>query len=616
MNTDKTGGSTVYGPDHPDSQHYEDSDSAMATAIQQSIDSSNNNFKAVEGNYYQKYGEQESGELQKFGPATRESYDSKQWGIVPYSEASSSTSTVAAGLQQAQGSTTPIIYEFRNGIPIVLPADDAIYIAPLMMIIHSIPLGRKALLNGGVDLVPDYGFDPLWWLGEKLIDLQDGPIHNRERLMIEIQRYTAFLDGESRRPCALIAGVISEAGPRASKLILKSNSQDEKPIGRFLQDLVKFWGPDSEFANVFQSTAMQERPSSFEEEDGEVIQKFTNLVTDVTVALQQSIYDFIDDLMSADGGAPTTFIKDISDIVNITIKRDDGNSGTGIEIPAIWYPDRYSEEYFECVNLLHRRRTEFRKQLTDLNARRLEISSTKGKDISKLLNISYDYIKEISEKASDEDKENFSLVEKELADVKNLYKHRKESIVEQVTQTQQIMLREANLFKGLLSDEDKKYLAEIYPAAQSLPAMRPYRLRGLIISPTEFCFLRSQPADDDVDLVDLGNDGDSEKSFRDPTWTKIVWGDLSENGSSELYVGQITQQDAINWAKQGSSGYKWQEVVAFYANDYATNVEAHKVALSEGLRKFIQADKQCLEDQVANVKEDEEIKVEHEEKSR
>lgn len=513
-------------------------------------------------------------------PATKEFYDASQWGVVPYSETFSTEK-----LQQF--TPQPVSYQLREADvpPLLLPCSEALYIAPLLVILHAIPLGRKSLLNVGKDLVQDYGFDPNWWDGA-FIDLPEPsafrPENSYERMMIETQRLCAFLDGNSRRPFASIRNLACLAPVETSLTSLRGASADDNPVGRFLQDLTTFWGRGSELARTYE--ALAKTP------DNESYQSFTNLIAEVTVTLENSLYGLIDDLIWPPPHGSEAYLEDLADIVTITIKRDDGMSGTGITLPSVWYPDRYTKDVLPLIRILQARKKEMLKEIAELQTEKFQMANTKGKDTSKLLQLTADFLaSELKTKDSSDSSQSEETL-KALEDIERmqkLFEKEKLELQEKISSLQKRIEFESSLLKG----PDSPGTKDLFPDLE-LPVLRPYLLSGVIISPTEYCFKYSTDSlpSSSEDLIDLTADDDESSASGAPqtTWYRV------KSFSNGPLGKPITEQEVLELAKVGSSEYSWQEVILIYANEYAWDKQKHSVALSEPLKKFISQDKRAL----------------------
>lgn len=482
------------------------------------------------------------------------------------------------------------------------------YTAPLLVILHKIPLARRVLLNESIDILSDYGFSDDWWKGH-LIDLAtqfedhvDSPIYSNTRLMIEVQRLMAFLDGQSRRPYASILN-LSHAHPISSLSALKGESSDITPVGRFLKDVSDFWDPESPLRSTFETCAVNPSPeptiftsdfitNTFKNNNDKIkpvnknqestnvsdqsdIEKntemkdaftdtedveegqFSNFVVDVSVAFgNDTLYDLIDDLVWSMGKPPVTYLSRVSDIITITLKRDDAQSGAGIDVPTMFFPDRYTKPFLPYMRQLYELRKKSQEAITALSKKRFEMSTYMGRDTTKVLQTTSEYLNSLIA-STEKDKgigkvslpsSSFDLsgIVEAALDVENANKQleaKKTALIDEIQYHRNFIALQKTLFKG---GDDKESFKTVFgdPLAnksnglpgftdigtsgtstssgpdntinnlmlsQPPPSLKPYRLSGVIISPVEYCFCVKTKSNDEIpDLIMVDEEEDDE----------------------------------------------------------------------------------------------------------
>lgn len=566
--------------ERPETAHYEDTD--LAAAVQNSMDQNTpyqGGFQPSSiNNYDQSLRQQQESGLVQFGPAQRDYYEPEKWGVVPYSEQNSNSNDSNWQPSEFTDTTGSMTLEpqlrLSDTPPLLLPNSDMLYISPLLVILHSVPLARKALLNGSEDLINDYGFEPNWWR-DPSIDLSgqmENPSGTVERALIETQRLMAFLDSGSKRAYADIANLVFYGVIPESADSLKGITSSDSPTGRFLEDLLLYWGRETEFAKIFELGAKSC--------DQAEVQQFTNLIADVTVDIEKSLYDIIDELVWPSQNTDETCLHHLGDVVHITLKRDDGNSGVGIDVPSTWYPDRYLKEVAPFIGEIRSRRREMQNELSKLSKQKFQLSTYMGKDASKLLQITTDYFKQESEKDGD-----LSSSFEDINRVRSEFEKRKSDLFQRISDLGDQIKFERDLFKG----ENPPGFENIFPNVD-IPTLRPYHLCGAIISPTEYCFKCAEDSYGSDDLIEL----DSERMEPAYNWWRVQ----PNPSTGEPMAERVSEADVLTYAKEGSSDYSWQEVILFYANDYALDQSEHNIKLSEGLQKFINLDKKALVKQI------------------
>lgn len=567
---------------------------------------------------------QEYGTASSFGPATKDYYDASQWGMVP--TGSKTTPSVQEVYGESPSMTPPLLtprLRSKEEIPLLLPSPEMLYIAPLLVVLHHIPLARRALLNDSKDVVPNYGFEHEWWNGH-IIDLTNefedinDSVHSHARMMVETQRLMAFLDGGSRRPLTQIKN-LAASSPMGSIQSLKGEYPDMNPVGRFLEDLVQFGGQGSLLSQVFETAATH----SVTEE----VKTFSNFSTEVTVSLSpnDTLFDLVDDMVWPLPGPPQTYLSSVADVISLSLRRDDAQSGAGIKVPLTFYPDRYTEPFVPFMRMLRDRRKEYQQRLGQLNNQRFTMMNYMGKDTSKLLQTTSDYLNGLgkrgekaepepsteSDNDSDSDLDEFDYTGLEAAaeDLRNaaaLFAQKKQSMVDEMQLIQTEMAKESSLFKG---QDDRETFGKVFPG-QTYPAMRVFHLSGVILSPTEYFFCkRAEPMlidlENDTQFIENADDANASSDSKDDFEWWRVSSPLSAASSNTPTVTRVTADDVLATAQNGSVDYGSQEVILLYATESAWNHTEHNVGLSPALQEFVDADRKALlaalrEEEVAN----------------
>lgn len=234
------------------------------------------------------------------------------------------------------------------------PGDDS-YLGPLLTIYHAIPLAKEALLFKRFPKRDnDYGIEPLWWNGETVVQVRiiddDGAdneeVANAYDVVHEAQRLMAFLDGTDR--------AFGSTAPLSRMACLAGISVDPRDPWSDSDSyrLLQFWrstltdsrtiDDPAEFPNVFESKAVKmslDRPG--EPTDTKTFNTIGS--PEITTGLGQSLYDELDATIWKDYvGQPLddVWIDELAEIVTFRFGHD-SRSGEGLDIPAVWYPDRY-----------------------------------------------------------------------------------------------------------------------------------------------------------------------------------------------------------------------------------------------------------------------------------
>ena len=275
------------------------------------------------------------GNSPRFGPATREHYDTQKW-----------TMTLPRTFAQEVLENPDPPDRRRGDSPTFLRPSLAGHRLPaLIKILQSIPMGREALLNGDYTL-PDYGHNPEWWDGVpidrktlRIIDgVEESKSTDRDEILYETQRLIAFLENTER--------AYGNAEALAQIPILKSRAEDLM-ASHFLEAWTSATiesNAENPFTKVFQTASI-----TIDSEDREVeshLHHFFDIsIPDAKSDAGRNLYDIMDGQFWGDyleNNAGYHCLKEVGDILCIQIScQKEEALGTGVKIPAILYLDRY-----------------------------------------------------------------------------------------------------------------------------------------------------------------------------------------------------------------------------------------------------------------------------------
>ena len=310
---------------------------------------------------------------QSFGPAQREYYDTEKWSMT----------LPGTHTQEILLNPEAIDRKRQPGTPAFLkPAPDAPRLSALLKILHEIPVAREALLNTEL-LAPDYGYDSQWWDGEPVKQLRVVNVDQgyqdacSQDLINETQRLMAFLD-KTERAYGSTEGITK----------LQGRHPDRDRVTLFLEDWQKATSdlsPRESLRTIFESRGVRRDP-----EDGDdKYQTFSCLPMNMSSGMVDngfSLYHALDEVIWEETDGPEVFLKDIGNIVtfNVTCWSTSG-SGIGIDIPAIWYPDRYLESSIQQAKSYLDRKEDLVNRYEELEAMREKLLKFRTADASFLL---------------------------------------------------------------------------------------------------------------------------------------------------------------------------------------------------------------------------------------
>lgn len=319
----------------------------------------------------------------QFGPAQGEYHDTKRWAMT----VSKATATEVAE------NPPPADRQRQQGEPAFLRASHHTRfggIAALLTIYHSIPLARESLLLPKYDQL-NYGYDSQWWMGHgieapKIISLdENGARQDRDDMLIEIQRLMAFLDG-TNRSYASVDALADMQGYHGK--------QEESELASFLdawREGAMVRSRDDPLTQVFSSHGIRNDVNPAENME----KFFSCLEPNVDPEVDQTFTDIMDNIIWADQ-PPNRNLNDVwldklGDIMTFRLSDPRRKQGKlGVEIPTVWYPDRYMDHFREAGHEMRRRKRKISEEISRLNRSRNSLLSCaptgrQGLDIRKVL---------------------------------------------------------------------------------------------------------------------------------------------------------------------------------------------------------------------------------------
>jgi len=270
-----------------------------------------------------------------FRVATREYYDNKQWAMT----------YPAANAQEILLNPVPADRKRGPNTPAFLKPCPAEHRLPaLVKILHAIPLSREALLNRDYTL-PEYGHDPEWWDGvpikiSKIVDISpEGQYNDRQEIIHEAQRLMVFLEKTDRAygSADVLANLDGIRGSRKSNIITNFLEQWRAATWRV--------DPNAALLDIFKNEGT--RLSHYGDEVAENPVFYTlQISVDGDIAdIGLSLYEAFDDILwngNGDNDFEEVFLQTVGDVFILEVSRQhDVKAGLGIDIPAVWYSDRY-----------------------------------------------------------------------------------------------------------------------------------------------------------------------------------------------------------------------------------------------------------------------------------
>ncbi|KZM19315.1 uncharacterized protein EKO05_0002896 [Ascochyta rabiei] len=500
-----------------------------------------------------------------FGPATRSSYDTANWAMVPAATASAYIDDPAPSQRQRE-----------EGQPAILkPSPRYNYFPAMLAIIHSIPQFRNALLSPAVTQ-NDYWVGDEWWKGNpsgsgrtRIFDDSVGWDEAYELdIIYETQRLMAFLDNTDRAYATIESMLESDAWKQ-----LEAPSLDD-PDDDMLKFLMLWSAAYAKHDPKFEINGMLRSVVNAQ-------QQVNSFVLDSTVTKRHErtpdIYDVLDDTFfpNPDG---TAHIMDISNVLifRLSSSDQDGNE-LGCRIPATLYPDRYLEKNKSVITAMFEEMASYDTQLSTINDQtdRLKFHTpakrnSKTIESLKLIKTSMKAFQPNSE--GDEPNAKDAATLSQLQELYESVESKLATLEEQRKQAQQTLNTISNRFKPTI-DDGAEPLIDLtepnYPKGQSAQdAMHhPYQLYGVSTRRDVIYLLHPDTASNTPDAKQ---------------WWRIQYD--SESGSANIIRDRVDLQQVLERATSEAAS-----VLLIYANEAA--ISEPPLPLSKPLEDFVKKDK-------------------------
>lgn len=284
----------------------------------------------------------------QFGPATRSEYDASQWAMV---------SLGGTATHEIFVDPDPVERKRTGNAPAFLkPARNDDRLGALLTIYHEVPLVREILLRR--DHVPSNSLQsPGWWSGRTIEtsplevstegDIED--VSQNHDLTEELQRIMAFLDKTDRSYGSV---------ENVTRLLLDKSRDVVSCFADEWRENMDEKALDSIFSVAIQPA-----------EKDPAVEEFAYLeVNEIAVSQSSNLYDCLDSTLwttsSLEAGS-SAFIQKLGEVLTIRLRgkmRD-----KHIDIPLVWYPDRYLESNSQTALHMRRQKQDIMNQISKMN---------------------------------------------------------------------------------------------------------------------------------------------------------------------------------------------------------------------------------------------------------
>ena len=310
------------------------------TSFDEPEDEQLNRAMAISMNDSQTFPGQETGTIdygkQTFGPATRDHYEADAWAVV----------RPAAQVEEIVLNPEPNDRKRQPNTPAFFKTPSTSHrLSALIKILHAIPMAREALLNR-TQMLQDYGHEKDWWDGTpvkvlRIVNMDaEGGRSNEDDIIFEAQRLMAFLDKTDRaygstNVLAGFEGIGLQDDGKASNFMSVWQSASARSR--------------SPLANIFESVGTKLDRNDPEDARSEHFCCLSVGVDTETSGKGLTLYEALDHILWVDAKEDDDiYLEQIGEIFMLEVKNQVENvPGLGIEIPPVWYADRYLPSYLQ-----------------------------------------------------------------------------------------------------------------------------------------------------------------------------------------------------------------------------------------------------------------------------
>ncbi|GMG39822.1 unnamed protein product [Ambrosiozyma monospora] len=273
----------------------------------------------------------------------------------------------------------PTRFHRKQGEPgVLLPLESRMLesvFAPLLMIFSNVTKFRNTVLTPQYD---DYGYAPHWWKKEKCVQ--------NPKVTLEIQRYLAFLTGDSDRAFASIRNLTIAT----QKLIKDEYDAVSEFITFILDSLVTLFGTSELETPMNELFVSNITSTSYGHESFQSYKLFpvepSSLDTDIYKIMHKTLWGHDFESLGS------SHFVNISDIVTVSLDSDGDPITGGFELDEKVFFQIYTKDYEHLVSDKRKELKSIGEQISKLNAQSMRLRSFKGKNIASLLSGTAEYL--------------------------------------------------------------------------------------------------------------------------------------------------------------------------------------------------------------------------------
>ncbi|KAK2628508.1 hypothetical protein QTJ16_001611 [Diplocarpon rosae] len=503
-----------------------------------------------------------------FGPATRSQYEERQWGMVQMGKA-----------QEIIEDPEPADRKREPGTPAFLkPSVQDTRLNAFITIYHSIPLARNVLLNT-YNVLPSYGHDAEWWQGKAIEQPSTVTMHGASSPPLydeaerELQRLMAFLDNTERSYGSVEA---------------LANLPEVKQAQRLEPDLpsavLRAWKTIVENGHSNGPAMIRQIFSTGvpDEDSDDAPTNFAVLALDLPSkdSVQETLYDICDEVLWPQLGimelSKCPYLSRIAEVISFKVDKVMGGSDCkNVEIPAVWYPDRYLKAGRQAALDMRLKKREVEQELERIRSTEEKLS------LLPLRSGKYVKVHDLFKASLKHDEAKIGKGD-QLADVDMMASQRQTNAA--IRLSEELRKVVASIDKKLLALESEKEkakaelrsLSKLYTEPSSdpkAPTLHRYKLRGVSITKNTMFICKQAEAD----VVDMGTHDDGSLAMKEQWW-RIEY----TYGTIPFVIEKSTLEKVLEAAMES------EHAILVYASDKALN-HPH-IALPKALETFVRFD--------------------------
>ncbi|KAG9236630.1 hypothetical protein BJ875DRAFT_455983 [Amylocarpus encephaloides] len=509
-----------------------------------------------------------------FGPANRGEYETGKWEMVPAGKSSAQEilHDPEPSERKRDSVTTPAFLR---------PSVDDHRLGALLTIYYEIPKIREVFLDRK-HVLPNYGFNKEWWVGkaiERPVIYEDNEPAESD-VTLELQRLMAFLDKTDRSYGSVDALANLEEVKRGQGWAQEKESA-----------VLEAWRKSQERKSAGMVNKLFSRGVPREAEEG-YYKSFAilDLVLPLNDSVQDSIYDIADEVLWP-SLAPleldqSPYLSHIADVIAFRIEGDE--SKKNIDIPTIWYPDRYLKDARQASLEMRLRKHDVQEELNRialLEDRLTNFQTRSGKAIKvkDMFNASLQHDEATIENNGQGSNDATADISTSKRSSKTVLSSELRKLVSAIDE--KLLVCKVEREKAC---EALKNLSRLYTQPSEdpdAPKLHPYFLRGISTSKSTFYVCRAP----EPDLMDMNLDGDQPQAKAGQWWRL----NYALSRPNPVTVEKMTEAHVLEAAKIES-----KNILVVYASEKAIDFKFETQALPTPLETFIHADNRAFKQEL------------------